>query len=330
MDFKYIDQHGPIGPHEQEVYRNGYNWVRTNTLPSRLDTEIDFNNPDRLLRHSHHGKNTHLIVTGDLKIENRTKRVNLTISTAVGHQREAEVGPNEFYKGSTVAGCSFVEGHQCLSPRTAERFIDRGTLVAVPRRRWDGAAACVLPNPDTLREWLRKAIFRPGGRAVPCPVLNERSVLDFAPEHEPKNDDEAKTQLAIKYWFENEWRQSPAVFLRWQRWLRLVQGFCSQISSSRWFKHGLIMSMFIAIALTCGIFLSLIIGLPLYTIRTLRYTIAKVVIVLAICYNIYLYLNGRLTWLPVAVAFVNGFRKESEVETLLRKVHEGKGQKSWY
>lgn len=54
MAFVY-NHGGPQGDHEKEAARI-YPWVRTNALePTQAHLKIDFDRPDRLLAHSHHG-----------------------------------------------------------------------------------------------------------------------------------------------------------------------------------------------------------------------------------------------------------------------------------
>ncbi|KAJ4418861.1 hypothetical protein N0V82_005307 [Gnomoniopsis sp. IMI 355080] len=134
---------GPIEPGQQSVVAGGYPWVQTNRLiptwsgisfPPPLPEAIASLPIDRLNLHGHHGLNTHLVLRGDMTLEkvqySLHKRVpveKIRIS-ADGPAKEAPVGAGDIYFGTTEAGCEFVEGHRCLSPTTALRFIDRGTL----------------------------------------------------------------------------------------------------------------------------------------------------------------------------------------------------------
>lgn len=83
--------------------------------------------PDRLNWHGHHGVNTHLIVEGDLtllkpkKFFGQNHVAAVTLSTDLGAPKEAPVAPDEVYVGTTQQACKFVEGHRCLSPRSAHR-----------------------------------------------------------------------------------------------------------------------------------------------------------------------------------------------------------------
>ncbi|KAK7748490.1 hypothetical protein SLS62_008530 [Diatrype stigma] len=235
MDFIY-KYGGPQGPHEQRVAAGGYKWVRTNELfPTQAHRKIDFARPDRLLPHSHHGENTHLIVKGDLCIESHAKndergrgrgryrtspspsnRERFEISTALGSAQEKTVGPGVTYEGSTRQGCRFVEGHRRLSPATAERFIDRGTLQAVPfnlssilRGGTRYRQQQPLPAQATLQRWLRNAEFQPHGGNMGVSLLGllpwwgKREILTF--RDAPASESERRAQREIKRWFEIEW-----------------------------------------------------------------------------------------------------------------------------
>lgn len=119
-------------PHEQAVIDAGYPWVRTNPLmPTWLSPGADPRPidpvPDRLDWHGHHGVNTHLIVEGDLTLMKPKKMFGqnhvaaVTLSTDLGAPKELSVAPDEMYLGTTQQACKFVEGHRCLSPRSAHR-----------------------------------------------------------------------------------------------------------------------------------------------------------------------------------------------------------------
>ncbi|KAI0008586.1 hypothetical protein F4779DRAFT_618464 [Xylariaceae sp. FL0662B] len=203
MDFVYI-QGKPECLQERQAVAAGWRWVRTNTIgPTHLDKPIDFANPDRLLPHSHHSINIHLIVVGDLCIESyqNGRRNRFEISSISTADQECVIQPNVVYKGTSRHGCSFIEGHRSLSPRTAERFIDRGTLRAVELRR----GSCRLPETTTLKRWLREAEFRPGGKAEPDPTRGEWLILTYADEAVSEADRRARKEIAK--WFEKEWRQ---------------------------------------------------------------------------------------------------------------------------
>ncbi|KAJ4392126.1 hypothetical protein N0V93_005748 [Gnomoniopsis smithogilvyi] len=131
----------PTEPAQEPVLSNGYPWVQTNTLiptwsgisfPPPLPEAIASLPIGRLNRHGHHGLNTHLVLRGDLTLERirysrRVPLEKIRIS-ADGPVNEAPVGAGDIYLGTTEGGCDFVEGHRCLSPTTALRFVDRGTL----------------------------------------------------------------------------------------------------------------------------------------------------------------------------------------------------------
>lgn len=118
-------------PHEQAVIDAGYPWVRTNPLmPTWMSPGADPRSnpiPDRLAWHGHHGVNTHLIVEGDLTLMKPKKMFGqnhvaaVTLSTDLGAPKELSVAPDEVYLGTTQQACKFVEGHRCLSPRSAHR-----------------------------------------------------------------------------------------------------------------------------------------------------------------------------------------------------------------
>lgn len=164
MRIKYIDG-PPTDAHENAVIKAGYRWVRTNTL-----------GPDgRLGMHGHSGPNTHLIVAGSLQFENSTgkskycrsledvvenpKLVKIVLDEADPTARkELHVPGHNFYKAVSAEGASFVEGHRSLSPQTAERFIDRGTLRIVPD---EGTTA--WPEQEALQKLLREAKWFPRG-----------------------------------------------------------------------------------------------------------------------------------------------------------------------
>lgn len=150
--FGYVYQKfPPHAPSEYAVLQEGYAWVQTNELAPHwtinmadhaLPEHIGGGPPDRLNRHGHHGPNTHRIVRGQLTI---TRRVpgepdqEVTISNNGVEPVSAPVPGDVTYDGVTTrdAGCTFVEGHYCLSPTTALRFMRGGgghAAVIRPRR----------------------------------------------------------------------------------------------------------------------------------------------------------------------------------------------------
>ncbi|KAI8627847.1 hypothetical protein F5Y19DRAFT_486471 [Xylariaceae sp. FL1651] len=202
MDFVYVAGK-PEGPQEMMVAAAGWKWVRINTIhPTRHNRAINLANIDRIPLHSHHGENTHVIVTGDLCIENidGEKRNFSEISTARGAAKELIIKPNIKYRATSKEGCSFVEGHRCLSPRTAERFIDRGTLKAVELE----GGNCSLPDEEVFKTLLRGVKFNPAGRARPNRYKGEKPILIF-PHSESHISLALQRELAN--WFEKEWQQ---------------------------------------------------------------------------------------------------------------------------
>ena len=225
MEFKYIHG-GPISTAEEKVVNLGYAWVRTNELqPTRTAGSSDkgalSNLPDRLRPHSHHGWNTHLIVAGDLRIVEqptrgrsraRTERKEVELSMEPGAKKEGGFGPGIAYSGTTRHGCRFVEGQRRLSPASAERFLARGTLVAVKSNDSKDGDGYELPDTDTLCRWLRDAQFTPPLSASwwqrwgwgAAEEGKRQEVLMF---HDiPTNEAQGRAQRAIERWFENEWK----------------------------------------------------------------------------------------------------------------------------
>lgn len=140
--FDYSSEHVKTG-HEEKVVALGYPWVRTQKLDIKKDAlgsvpgirPIRLRNlpPYCLALHGHSGLNTHLIVEGDLTLERRfmldqPMPLDKATISAGGPVEEAPVGAGDIYDGTTRHGCKFVEGHRCLSPTTAKRYLDRGTL----------------------------------------------------------------------------------------------------------------------------------------------------------------------------------------------------------
>lgn len=182
--------------HEKAVKEAGYPWVCSNPLkPSWISLEDNPRPngfPDRLNIHGHHGVNTHLIVSGDLtvrKIKQFHGQVSvpvLTISTDPGAPREAATVGDEMYWGTTERGCVFVEGHRCLSPATANRFMDRGTLRWVDRQGYEVNKY----EQDYIKGQLQGARFD-------WDSARRRASIRFA-EHNGTTENLAK-------WFKKEW-----------------------------------------------------------------------------------------------------------------------------
>ncbi|KAI2602129.1 hypothetical protein GGR54DRAFT_625671 [Hypoxylon sp. NC1633] len=209
MDFQYVTGK-PEGRHEAKVVANGYKWVRTNAIgPFNSNKDIDFSAPDRILPHSHHSINTHLIVKGDLTvtIESESQR-KYTISTAAEAAKELVVKPGVTYRGRSTQGCRFVKGHRSLSPGSAERFIDRGTLRIVS----ESGGACQLVSERTLKLWLREAKFNPHGKAEP--KKGEDYILQYNTDDKKSTWVERRARLELARWFENEWKDENR---RWPR-----------------------------------------------------------------------------------------------------------------
>lgn len=123
-------------PHEEAVIEAGYPWVQTNSLiPTRRSlgaNPCDKPIPDRLNWHRHHGENTHLIVEGDITLEKANAFFAYTLYSDGNGPKELTVPPDEAYLGTTAKGCKFVEGHRCLSPRSAHRVIKARFLFFTP------------------------------------------------------------------------------------------------------------------------------------------------------------------------------------------------------
>ncbi|KAK7962825.1 uncharacterized protein PG986_003650 [Apiospora aurea] len=183
MNIEYTHREGvPTDPFEVAVMEAGYRWVRTNSIVATRPGEFKPDLPiDRLNSHKHSGHNTHLIVAGDLTFEIekdyydaakfKRKRVppafkSATLDAADPDARKELFAAREHrYKATSKSGCSFVEGHQCLSPTTAERFIARDTLRAIPLPRKGETEEDVTPWPDQdeIRALLRTAKWYPSG-----------------------------------------------------------------------------------------------------------------------------------------------------------------------
>ncbi|KAI2632879.1 hypothetical protein GGS21DRAFT_146319 [Xylaria nigripes] len=196
MDFVYV-RGKPEGPHEKRVAAAGFRWMQTNRLnPTSMLKHLNptGNIPDRLPPHSHHGVSTHLIVEGDLRIERVYDSYEL--SNAPGAIRQDLVPPETTYSATSKNGCSFVEGHYRLSPRTAERFLDRGTLRAV------NSGLDALPDDETLKSWLLQVEFDPRGKACPDGAKGEKAILDIRKTNPPMCP---SIHFALSKWFEKEW-----------------------------------------------------------------------------------------------------------------------------
>lgn len=188
---------------EKAVRSEGYCWVQTNTLTphwvqgvTQATTPENIANrlPDRLNPHGHHGPNTHRIVQGKLTIESVDSRSDglprkITISRNGTDPISAPVKGDVVYEGITPLGegCTFVEGHACLSPTTALRFMQQGTL------KWFGVDGQPVPEHEqayvmeqlrtsqTIRDDQASVSFRMRGRR---PVAYEMTA-----------------------WFQDEWQE---------------------------------------------------------------------------------------------------------------------------
>lgn len=165
--------------HENAVIAEGFAWVQTNPLrPEWIDgvtkdttaDDIAGLAPQVLNPHQHHSRNTHLIVEGSLTLrqvgdlsgnhdddkKNMKKRPcrpkKLTISNNGTDPRFATVPAHVVYDGKPSDGknCLFVEGHTCLSPSTALRFMNKGTL------KWFDEDGEVLPDKD--QEYVKRQL----------------------------------------------------------------------------------------------------------------------------------------------------------------------------
>ncbi|KAI1123903.1 hypothetical protein F5Y10DRAFT_269588 [Nemania abortiva] len=205
VDFVYA-RGGPISSEEREVRDQGWKWVNTNSInATQYDptkhTIADPTKPDRLETHSHHGSSTHMVVSGDLCIQRRQDDYRVyEISSAPGSERQDRVEPSVKYSATSEEGCTFVEGHKCLSPESAERFISRGTLRMVDRRR-----RINFPSSDAIRTWLRQVRFNPDGKAHPKWWKGEEAILDTRGARPPMRDD---VNTDLLEWFEYEWQKS--------------------------------------------------------------------------------------------------------------------------
>ncbi|RWA07376.1 hypothetical protein EKO27_g7717 [Xylaria grammica] len=202
LDIVYING-GPQGFHEGQVASQGWRWMRTNTIdPTQSGSHhaiMSSGRPDRLPAHFHHGPSTHMVISGDLRIRKQGAHTgSYEISDAPGARRQDHVPPRMKYGATSRTGCTFVEGHQCLSPKSAERFIDRETLrvVSRPDARWRS------PSESDLKLWLRTLKFNPEGRAHPDVSRGEEPILDASQVSPPIPLDFLN---ALSEWFEEEW-----------------------------------------------------------------------------------------------------------------------------
>ncbi|KAK6067971.1 riboflavin kinase [Seiridium cupressi] len=234
MDFKYINE--PEDRYELAVLDANYKWIRTNEVMKTRSGGFDIKKGiDRLLRHSHSGINTHLIRKGDLEFRMDSARgrpvTHVIDSDPSGSKHELKVYRGRRYEATSKRGAKFVEGHRSLSPATAERFMDRGTLLAVPKGKLDwedyeqSLAGVESPNigtyedfadylrqfgkekpwpshskwprQTTIRKWLREATFNPEDE-------RKRFVLRWRDAVHEEADIEARKRL--ENWFHKEWR----------------------------------------------------------------------------------------------------------------------------
>ncbi|KAK8074571.1 hypothetical protein PG997_009234 [Apiospora hydei] len=211
MNIEYTHTEGaPTDPFEVAVMEAGYKWVRTNSIVATRPGEFEPDLPiDCLNSHKHSGHNTHLIVEGDLTFEIekdyydaakfKRKRVAPATKTATldaadpDGRKELFAAREHRYKATSESGCSFVEGHQCLSPTTAERFIARGTLRAVPlppKSKTKGDET-TLPDQDEIRDLLRTAKWYPSG----VPGLDNTLKPEMLWEEDPREEVEKPRTL---------------------------------------------------------------------------------------------------------------------------------------
>lgn len=183
MNFEYTRTEGtPSDPFEVAVIEAGYKWVRTNTIVAARPGEFKPDLPiDRLIPHKHSGHNTHLIVEGDLRFDIESeyydeaafkrKKTTPPVKTAELDAADPDVRKELYaarehrYKVTSRSGCSFVECHQCLSPSTADRFMARNTLRAVPLpdSEDEDDEETPWPDQDDIRALLRRAKWNPHG-----------------------------------------------------------------------------------------------------------------------------------------------------------------------
>ncbi|KAI0975849.1 hypothetical protein F4678DRAFT_457203 [Xylaria arbuscula] len=214
VDFHYVTG-GPQGIFEQALANQGWRWIRTNTI-DRTGENPNSGRPDRLGKHSHHGKSSHFVVSGDLCVKRHGgDHGTYEISDSIGGKRQDLVQPNIPYSATSSRGCKFAEGHEKLSPRSAERFISRGTLRLVRGHgaTWD------FPSDAELRTWLTSLEFNPDGKAHPDLAKGEKPILDA------RDTPSIPRELleALSEWFEKEWhRPSWWERIEWQGALLLA------------------------------------------------------------------------------------------------------------
>ncbi|KAI0540371.1 hypothetical protein GGR58DRAFT_522301 [Xylaria digitata] len=206
MDFVYING-APKGHYENELAAQGWRWIRTNTIAptpfNTTNTTTGSEHPNRLNPHFHHGLSTHMVVSGDLYVQRHGgSRAAYEISDFPGAKRQDLVPPGTTYSGSSERGCTFVEAHKCLSPQTAERLIDRGTLKLVKKH----GTTWRYPEESDLKAWLRTVKFNPDGKAHSNRAKGEKPILDTSHVQPPIPDDFLDD---LSEWFAEEW-QRPA------------------------------------------------------------------------------------------------------------------------
>jgi len=82
----------------------------------------------RLNKHGHNNPNTHKVLFGGMKIVRPDSEAKYIQAASAGSS--VPVAQDVCYIGvAGDKGCLFVEGHKLLSPTTAARFADRGTIV---------------------------------------------------------------------------------------------------------------------------------------------------------------------------------------------------------
>ncbi|KAK5123617.1 hypothetical protein LTR85_002655 [Meristemomyces frigidus] len=112
----------PLSEAEQRVIAAGYPFVST-TILGRNGT---------VNGHSHHSRNTHLIITGSITIVKSRDDLSKFREVATGPGLWVTIpGKVDHIGAAGEDGCTFVEGHTVLSPTTGRRFFDRGTIVQV-------------------------------------------------------------------------------------------------------------------------------------------------------------------------------------------------------
>src|SRR4051812_4460326 len=85
----------------------------------------------RLEPHAHNSDNTHRVIFGLMIIHKTTDPAD---KRYIYKDQEGDVPSEEcYYATAGPDGCLFVEGHMSLSPNSALRFENRGTLVPAMR-----------------------------------------------------------------------------------------------------------------------------------------------------------------------------------------------------